>query len=278
MILDNGILRLELTNKGGEMSSLTYKGLDVLYKGDGPYWSGKNPTLFPMISSPNAKQYTLDGITYPCRNHGLIRYMDLQTIKDDGNSVKMRLASNEETLKEYPFDFEYSIEYKLDGSRVLIDYEIINKSDKVMPFTFGLHPGFIVRNFNEAKLKFIDAKGANLFNQKNRSCKWVNIEDYSGIRFLNDLDELATVIFTDLNANKVDLDMKEYTVRVDMSKFKYLALWTADRNANYMCIEPWLSINDIKNSDNPFDSKFELQYLNPNEKFNIDYSIEIIEK
>lgn len=275
MILDNGILRLELVNKGGEMASLIYKGHEVLYKGDGPYWTGKNPTLFPMISSPKTKQYTLDGKTYPCRNHGLIRYMDLKTIKDDGQVVTMRLSSNEETLKEYPFEFEYNITYKLDNNRVLINYDITNNSNKTMPFTFGLHPGFNVKSFNEANLKFIDAKGANLFNQNNKSCKWVDLSEYSGSRFLKEVQELETVIFTDLNANYVDLNTQEYKVRVDMSKYKYLALWTANKDANYICIEPWLSINDIKNSNNPFDSKFELEYLKPNETFNIDYSIEV---
>ena len=54
MRLDNGVLQLELVNKGGEMASLIYKGYDILYKGDGQYWTGKNPTLFPMISSPKS--------------------------------------------------------------------------------------------------------------------------------------------------------------------------------------------------------------------------------
>ena len=62
---NNGTIELTLTNKGGEMSSLLFKGKEILYKGDGPYWTGKNPTLFPMISSPNSKQYTFEGKTYP---------------------------------------------------------------------------------------------------------------------------------------------------------------------------------------------------------------------
>ena len=32
--LNNGILNLQLTNKGGEMSFLMYKDMDILYKGD----------------------------------------------------------------------------------------------------------------------------------------------------------------------------------------------------------------------------------------------------
>jgi len=273
MKLDNGILKLELTNKGGEMSSLTYKGLDILYKGDGPYWSGKNPTLFPMISSPNTKQYTLDGITYPCKNHGLIRYATLDTVIENDKQITMRLSSNEETKKEYPFDFEYNITYKLDNNRVLINYDITNKDNKVMPFTFGLHPGFNIDDFNETEIIFNDDEIGELYNQKDHTVSNIKLGTYTN--FLSDLQLCATVILKNLKSKYVTLKTKKYSVNVDISKYKYLALWTADPNAKYICIEPWLSINDIKNSTNPFDDKFELEYLKPGETFNIDYYIEI---
>lgn len=276
MKLDNGILKLELMNKGGEMASLTYKGYDVLYKGDGQYWTGKNPTLFPMISSPAAKQYIYDGKTYPCRNHGLIRYSTLDTIVDDGKQVSMKLVSSEETLKEYPFEFEYVITYKLDNNKVLISYEITNKDSRVMPFTFGLHPGFIVRDFDRAELIFDDDPNGELFNQHTRTADEVELGHYSGKQFLQDLERLETVIFKNLKSKAVTLKMPEYSVKVDMSKFKYLGLWTANVKANYMCIEPWLSINNIEKSNNPFREDFELEYLNPNEKFTIDYTIEVL--
>lgn len=272
--LNNEKLSLQLTNKGGEMASLTYKGMDILYKGDGPYWSGKNPTLFPFISSPNAKQYTYEGNTYPCRNHGLIRYATLDTVIDDGEEVTMRLLSNEETLKEYPFNFEYKITYKLDDNKVLINYEITNKDNKTMPFTFGLHPGFIVRDFSKMELIFNEDETATLFNQKDRSESICKLGTYKN--FLEDLAKLDTVIFKNLKSKFVTLKMPEYSINVDMSKFKYLALWTADPKSNYICIEPWLSINDIKPSNNPFDSKFELEYIEPNETYKIDYYFEII--
>ena len=273
MKLDNGILCLELTNKGGEMSKLTYKGYDVLYKGDGPYWTGKNPTLFPMISSPDKKEYVLDGITYPCRNHGLIRYATLQTIVDNDKEVVMRLTSNDDTKKEYPFDFEYNITYKLDNNKVLINYDITNTGDKQMPFTFGLHPGFNINDFKETEIIFNDDEVGELFNQKTRSSSSIKLGTYTN--YLEDLAKLQTIILKNLKSKYVTLKMKEYSINIDMSKFKYLAIWTADPNAKYICIEPWLSVNNIKTSSNPFADEFELEHLKPGETFKIDYYIEL---
>ena len=273
MKLENEYLTLELCNKGGEMASLTYKGYDVLYKGDGKYWGGKNPTLFPMISSPDAKKYTLDGISYPCRNHGLIRYMNLETICDDQNTVTMRLKANEETLKEYPFNFNYEITYRLDGKKVLIDYEITNNDTKIMPFTFGLHPGFIVRNFEDMVLSFPEDTEGCMIKENTGETRNVVLGEYKD--FIPDVIKQQTIVIKDLKSKYVILKQKEYNVKVDMSNFKYLGLWTADPNAEYMCIEPWLSINNIKTCDNPFKDEFELVKLKPQETFKINYFIEL---
>ena len=274
MKLNNGILDLELTLNGGEMASLTYKGYDVLYKGDKEYWSGKNPTLFPFISSPNDKKYEYNGHTYPCRNHGLIRYSKLLLKEENKDKIVMVLKSNEETRKEYPFDFEYEITYRLDNSKVLIDYKILNKSNDTMPFTFGLHPAFIVRDFNDAYIEFPNDEEGELFNQLDRTTNIVKLKNYHS--FIDDVTRLQTVIFKNLKSDYVILRMREYSVKVDKRMFKYLALWTANINSDFICIEPWMSINDIKTSNNPFREDFELEYLKPNQSFNINYYIELI--
>ena len=134
---------------------------------------------------------------------------------------------------------------------------------------------FIVRDFNLAELVFEDDQKGELFNQYTNTSTTIELGRYSGKQFLQDLQRLETVILKDLKSKSVTLNMPEYSVKVDMSKFKYLGLWTADINADYMCIEPWLSINDIRTAENPFDDKYELEHLNPGEKFSIDYYIEI---
>ena len=93
--------------------------------------------------------------------------------------------------------------------------------------------------------------------------------------FLADLDRTKTVILKDLKSDKVTLIEKDYKVSVSKKGYRYLGIWSADPNANFICIEPWLSNNDIKPSDNPFREDFELEYLKPNESFKIGYTIEV---
>jgi len=275
MKLENNYLKLELTNKGGEMSSLFYKGYDILYKGDGEYWSGKNPTLFPIISSPDSKEYILNNHIYPIKNHGLIRYATLNTIKENDDEVIMELNADEETLKQYPFNFHYEIKYQLENNKVLISYLIKNNDNKEMPFTFGLHPGFNVKDFNEASFLFDNERAQLITDSKTNETKDIILNDYK--TYLEDISKYQTVILKNIKANEIIFKQKEYTIKVDFKESKYLALWTPDPKANFICIEPWLSCDNIKQAINPFDTnKYELHILKPNEEFRFKYYVEVL--
>ena len=52
------------------------------------------------------------------------------------------IESNEELLAQYPYNFKLSISYTLSGKSIIITYKVENRSDEVMPFFLGAHPGF----------------------------------------------------------------------------------------------------------------------------------------
>ena len=141
-ILENDVLKLECTEKGGEMLHLVKKSTDreTLYQGN-QGWSGRNPSLFPMVGNTYTKDYEIDGKKYAMKNHGLIRYATLKGESKEDELV-FSLDANEETLAQYPFNFHFEIGYKLDGNKVLIQYHVKNNDSKDMPFGFGLHPAF----------------------------------------------------------------------------------------------------------------------------------------
>lgn len=275
MKLENNKLKLTIENKGGEMSSLIYKGMNILYDGKGEYWSGKNPTLFPIISSPNSKQYTFNGVTYPIKNHGLIRYATLDTIEDDGKQVVLELKANEETLAQYPFNFKYQIKYEIDDNRVIVSYVIKNIDDKVMPFTFGIHPGFVCDLQNDSVYFDKDNSAQILIDKRTKESIEKPLGTYKLIDFVDDIEKYETVVFKPLKTKTYELIRNDYRVKIYGEQFKYVAMWTPNRNANFLCIEPWCSIDYIKETNNPFSDEFELHYLKPQDEFNISYIIEV---
>ena len=98
-ILENDVLKLECTEKGGEMLHLVKKstGRETLYQGD-QGWSGRNPSLFPMVGNTYTKDYEIDGKKYAMKNHGLIRYATLK-----GESKEDRLVCKRGNISSISF-------------------------------------------------------------------------------------------------------------------------------------------------------------------------------
>ena len=113
-----------------------------MWQGDPAFWSGRNPTLFPMVGSTWDKKLHIGGKEYVTGNHGFTRHSDFTCIEHDDSHILMELTDSEETLKQYPFRFKLHILYELDERKVNITYRIFNENDTEMPFNFGLHPAF----------------------------------------------------------------------------------------------------------------------------------------
>ena len=81
------------------------KDIDYMWRGDPEYWSGRNPTLFPHVSSPNNKILNFKGQDYKVTNHGFCRKSEFNFVEQGSDYLIFELRDNEETLKEYPYHF-----------------------------------------------------------------------------------------------------------------------------------------------------------------------------
>lgn len=279
MIIENEYLRLEATLMGGEIQSLKYKkkDLEVMWQGDEAHWKGKNPSLFPIVGNTFTKDYQIDGKTYAMKNHGLIRYEKLHLVKKSQDEITLELKSNPETLAQYPFDFTYQIRYKLIENRVLITYQITNNSNKIMPFTFGLHPGFNVVDFDSSVLHYACEEEATqiIFNDGPVHEKKVKLFDWKLSH--EEIAEAATLIYKDLKSPYVELKMKEYTIKMSIEGYPYFAVWTSDPQANFICLEPWCGHADFEKSDVPFENREGMMALSCDRTFMTSYWFEINE-
>lgn len=277
MILENEYLKLECCAKGGEIQSCfdKIKQKEIMWQGDSQFWSGKNPTLFPIVGNTFSKSYEIDGQTYAMKNHGLIRYGECECIAQSEDSITLQMKSNEETLKQYPFAFTYEITYRLKGRKVEIIYHITNDSNRDMPFTFGLHPGFNVTD-NKAKLVFACEEHLTQihfnhgYKKENKTMKEWNYN-------YEDMVQDATLIYENIKSPYVDLVQKDSTIRVSIAGFPYLALWCVPQ-APYLCIEPWYGMADlVPEMETEFEKRVGMMKCSPNHTFTTSYWFEVKE-
>ncbi len=283
MILENEKFKMEFTCEGGEMTSFFNKDLQLeyLYQGDSEFWKGKNPTLFPIVGNTYTNQYEAKGKTYTFKNHGLIRYATLTCVNHTKDSITFELQSNEETLQTYPYAFTYQITYTLIGNKVEIVYTIKNDDAEVMPFTFGLHPGFKVplmpnETFEDYTLAFEQEEQIQhlIFNDNNVRYVPKIIKEWQ-LDYVT-MEKYSTLICKDYSSSFVTLTGKEgHGVKMSIAGYPVLAVWTQAKGAPFLCIEPWYSHADFEDVKCAFKDRFGMLSLDPNKMFTTSYTIEL---
>lgn len=287
MKLENERYEVTFVEKGGEIQSFTDKttGIQYMWQGDQDNWSGKNPTLFPMVGNTYTKDYEIDGKKYAMKNHGLIRYATLHCKKDDGKEVIMELDSNEETLAQYPFPFHYEIAYTLDGNTLNVAYHITNTGKEKMPFIFGLHPGFNCplcegENFEDYTLSFENEEHMQQLvfdptNQTPYELKDVVIKDTACS--YDEVEKYATIIYKGAKSPYLTcMGPKGHGVKISLTGFPYVAIWTAKKGAPFICLEPWYGHGDFSDVKKDFYHREDTIVLEPGETFKTTYKIEVM--
>ncbi len=244
-------------------------GLEYMWQADPKYWTGRNPTLFPMVGSTWDKKLHINGKEYVTGNHGFTRHSDFTCIYHDDSKIVMELKDSESTLNEYPFHFTLTITYELKGTTLSISYAIKNDNDVVMPFNFGLHPAFNCpvnpeKKYEDYKLTFNHPE----------SFTWnrTSVENATELELVPE-DLAETIIIHDPASTTASLTDGTNGVEVGFSGYEWLAFWSP--NAPFVCIEPWYSHTDFEKVEVPFEQREGTQFLQAHETFNASYTIRV---
>lgn len=244
-------------------------GFEYMWQGDSTFWSGRNPTLFPLVGSTYDKKLHIDGKEYAIGNHGFTRHSDFSCIEHTNDKIVMELKDNEETLKQYPFHFTMHITYELKGNRLSITYEIMNENDEMMPFGFGLHPAFNCpidpsKKFEDYHIEFS--------NKESFVWKTTKVENSTSMP-LNKEALADTIILTDPVSSESSLTDGTHGVTVTDVGYKWLAYWSP--NAPFVCIEPWHCHTDFEEVKCDFKDREGMIHLDAHRTFTTAYTIRI---
>lgn len=257
--IKNNNLIVEISEKAAEVHSLKKinDSYNYVWSGDETYWRGRNPILFPQVSSTENKTTRINGVSYPMGNHGFARDSIFKLKEQKEDELTLVLNENEETLKQYPFNFDLFVTYKLKDNQLLITYKIVNNSNIKMPYGFGLHPAFnCANNYEDTKV---------VFNE---------VEEEIGKELIisNELfKKRSTTVIENPKANKATLISKDKKISVHYDGFKVFAIWS---KGPFVCLEPWMN----QNNPNPnIDMKDREGYkeLDPNQSVIFSYSWEV---
>ncbi len=289
--LQNRKLKIGIKKIGAELCEISSvkNGTQFMWNADPKIWANSAPNLFPIVGILKDNTYYFEGKKYQLPKHGFIRdNVNFKTVEATTESVTLILSSSEETLKCYPFNFEYSVIYQLESNKLKITYAIVNTDSKPLFFSLGAHPAFkcpVFENevYNDYQLVFEVAESSkthllNLNSGLITSKTKTVIDTPKSIHIRHDLFNDDALIFKDLKSKKVTLSSKANgdILTLHFKDFPYLGLW-AKPNGDYICIEPWLGIADNEHTNQHLIDKEAIIKLDANKQFKVDYTIEIHE-
>lgn len=285
--IKNSFIKAKIKSFGAELNSLQKidEDLEYIWQGDSKYWNRHSPILFPIVGRLKNDSYTYQNQKYNMSQHGFARDKEFEVIKNEVDFIEFRLKSDEKTLEIYPFAFELYLSYKLEKSKLIVSYKVINKSDDKMLFSIGAHPAFNWTLKEDEKkedyfIEFEDLKQTKRYflNYLGLLYKKEDLKIIDNKMPLNEkLFKNDALVFNDLNIKRVSLKniKNENFVRLNFENFPYLGIWSKPSGSPFICIEPWFGIADDENSIQNFEEKKGLITLEKDEVFSCFYSIEI---
>lgn len=257
--IQNECLTVKICDKGAILWSVRdIDGLEYLWQGDAKYWTNRAPNLFPYIARMTDGKYTLEGATYEMDIHGFAKDMIFRAEQISDSQIVFSMNHTEETYKQYPFQFCFSIIYKLEGSKLSITYDVRNDDEKTMYFGVGGHPGFNVpleegAAFEDYYLEFSEKTDVKRVGFSEDCFVTGDLSEFpleEGVRLplKHNLFDDDAIVLTDM-ARSVVLATKKSKkgICVMYPDMDYLGIWHMPRtDAPYVCIEPWSSLPSRK--------------------------------
>ncbi len=289
--VSGNLLKISVQDKGAELCSIISQttGTEFMWNANPDVWGSFAPVLFPIIGALKDGEFNYEGNSYTVPKHGFIRNNENLKIKQvSGNCLEYSLKFDDESIKSYPFEFEFFVRYILEGNSITVEHKVVNHSkEKPLFFSVGGHPAFKCpvyegESYEDYFLEFEEVENEptwevlpnGLINTSTRPL----IDNSNCLPLTDTLFDNDALILKGLKSKKVSLKSKKSStsITVEYPDFDYLGIW-AKPGGQFVCIEPWLGISDSHTTNKDFTKKEGIIRLEANSDFIASYSIKIEE-
>lgn len=253
--ISNDILKVSISSNKAELMSIEKNGKEFIWQANSTVWTQRCPILFPICGGLKEDKYTYGGKEYTLPKHGFAKLSEFEVESVTDKKAVFLLRSNEETLKSYPFEFEFRAIFELGNEKLHISYETKNLSDRDMYYSVGAHESYACPNGIEEYSVIFDVPEKLERNPlsgnfvKNERVSLGLGDSVTELPLKYDYFAKESLVFTNLKSRKITLlnrNTKE-EISIDFPNHDYLVIWTIPKEG-YVCLEPWCGVPDFVGS------------------------------
>lgn len=223
---------------------------------DGKYSHNKNQ--FQLNANNKEENNALHGLVYN-------RTFSIKNKSVDNDKAELVLKLDYNQLEDgFPFPFSILLKYTFSKNKLNLEVTVENKSESSFPFTIGWHPYFLSDNLNKSVLNFESHLKLN-HGERNIG---INLEDITPIKNLNLKDKSLDDCWQ-LESQDLVFETPKYKLQISSSEANsFLQVYTPPKK-NTIAIEPTTGVS------NSFNNKIGLKILEPNEVYDITWSLKV---
>lgn len=263
---------------GAELVELSIiDGENVLWEKDSVFWNRIAPNLFPIVGRLKNDTYMIDGKHFSMSQHGFARDRKFSVESRSEEAVTLLLLSDQETLKIYPFSFEFRVIYKLIDSGIRVEYSAKNTGNGDLPFSVGGHPGFgLSDELSNYELRFPEPLRIerHLLEGSHFSGLTETMDFDGNLPLTYELFERDAIVFIEPPFNTLTLahKVKGPMLTVSSDQWDALGIWTK-RDAPFLCIEPWWGYADRVDASGDLFDKAGVHIVKQGQKKSLGFEI-----
>lgn len=285
--IQNEHITARFNEVGAELRSLVNRHTETehMWHADPEFWGRSAPILFPCVGESNNGEIRIDGNTYSISRHGFVRTMKFKVEDQEPEKVTFLLRWDETTLALYPFRFELRVTYRMEGQALHQEMSVTNIDDKQIAFQLGGHPAFAVPfaggDYTDYEIRFPEPVTADrhllteagTYSGQTRSV----LQNDDSIALDKSLFHEDAIVFKDFPLRSATLvhPASGSGLKVDFEGFHHLGIWAA-KDADFVCIEPWIGCADDHDFDGDFFEKDSVAIVINDKRYDCSFSITVI--
>ena len=288
--LESNLLYAEINDQGAELYSLYSKQTktEYLWQGKPDIWGQRAPVLFPIVGRLKDGMYMHNGKAYKMPPHGFVSSAQFSAEPTEDNSLILSCEDTKESRAMYPFAFSFNVIFTVKWNVIETIYEVVNKTNGSMYFSFGSHEGYRCPRFEGEAFEdyYLEFDHDGIYSSHKLSPEGLLLKEtyplIEGRRQLSlnyGLFDNDSLVFANVPSGKVALCSRKSASRLEIEydDAPNLVVWTKPQ-APFVCIEPWHGLPDFEDSEGQLSDKKGIITLEKGASFNWRHTISIYEK
>ena len=289
IVIQSARCRAEIAWLGAQLESLkNAEGLEYLWQRDPQWWGGCAPVLFPMVGALRKGRTVIGGHIYELPQHGLARRREFSLLSHTADEAVFSLRADELTKKQYPFDFELQITYRVRGASLATVYRVFNRGGVPMPYAIGGHPAFNIplcegERFEDYRIEFEREETAFcpailldecLIDPSHMSER---LHAEKTIPLSHELFYGDALVFEGLSSKTVRLcgGKEGHGLTMELSSFPMLGIWSAKNDGPFVALEPWCGCATRTDENDEFTGKRWMRTLPAGQSEEFSYTVTV---